>query len=155
MRSMLTVEYLESETRLRLLVWSGPRPGCRKSHFQNLIFAQNCCLESTNMTTVDPNQARFFLGGPNFGAGTCIFSLVLAFYTTLCHTMWPQVRLILLGSICQHTASTCQVWGESIEKRCLRSQKCRFLVLFYDFHATLRHATSRCVTAGAPNIVRA
>jgi hypothetical protein len=40
-----------------------------KTPFQNLIFAQNCCLGSKNMTTGDLNQAQFFLGGSNIGAG--------------------------------------------------------------------------------------
>jgi hypothetical protein len=45
-----------------------------------------------------------------------IWSFFYGVCATLRHATWPQVRQILLGSKCQHTASIYRVWWESIEK---------------------------------------
>jgi hypothetical protein len=60
------------------------------------------------------------------------------------HATWPQVRQILLGSKCQHTASIYRVWWESIEKWHHSGQECTiwsFFMVFAPRCATPRHTT--------------
>jgi hypothetical protein len=67
---------------------------------------------------------------------------------TPCHATWPQVRQILLGSKCQHTASIYRVWWESIEKWHHSCKECTIWSFFYSVCAIMDTAAPRDLPKG-------